>query len=183
MRRRNVRMRCTTDDPSLARARQGRRPVHRPSVAVSRPRFPAPPRPETTPMSPWMFGRRHLIPVRARQLRSVGHLSYVLVDLSSRIAAVIDPPRDIDPCLEIANHYGARLRHVFLTKFHSDFECGHLDLIERAGATVYTGAWGHPDYEHLPLKDGDVLQFGNLSLRVCETPGHVLEGLALVASA
>jgi glyoxylase-like metal-dependent hydrolase (beta-lactamase superfamily II)/rhodanese-related sulfurtransferase len=133
-------------------------------------------------MNHWTFGRQNPIAVHALELRSVGHVSYVLVDTLSRTAAVIDPPRDVDPLLELANHYGARVRHVFLTKFHSDFETGHLDLIARAGATVYTGAWGNPEYNHLPLKDGDVLQFGNTSLKVCETPGHVLEGLSLVAS-
>ncbi len=133
-------------------------------------------------MNFWTFGKRNPVHVHALELRSVAHVSYVLVDPSSRTAAVIDPPPDVDPCLEIANRWGARVRHVFLTKFHSDFETGHQALVERSGATLYTGAWGHPEYDHLPLKDGDILQFGNTSLSVLETPGHVLEGMTLVAS-
>lgn len=178
----------TTDERGNREARQGRRPAHRASgvipllrSAAPIPSAPASPAMENS-MNTWTFGKSSPVRVSAVELKSVGHVGYVLIDTASKTAAVIDPPPDVDPCIEEALRYGARIRHIFLTQFHNDFEAGHQELVARTGAVLYTGAWGRPDYDHLPLKDGDVLQFGNTSLRILETPGHTLEGLTLVAS-
>ena len=110
----------------------------------------------------------------------LAHLSYLIVDQVSRTGVVIDPYRDPDIYLEDAWRFNVPIRHVFLTKLHSDFEAGHLLLRDRTGAAVYLGAWARPDYAFTPVKDGDVLEFAHLRLKVLETPGHVLEALSLV---
>jgi len=127
------------------------------------------------------YGKASPVLVSNFDLRSVAHRSWLIVDVASRTAAVIDPQPDVAPYLEVAAREGARIRHVFLTKLHPDFECGHRELMERTGAVVYTGAWARPDYEHLPVKDGDALHFGATGLKVLETPGHALEGISIVA--
>lgn len=126
-------------------------------------------------------GKASPVLVTGFNLASVAHRSWLIIDVASRTAAVIDPQPRVEPYLEAAARENARIRHVFLTKLHTDFECGHRELQERTGAVVYTGAWARPDYDHLPVKDGDALHFGATSLKVLETPGHTLEGISIVA--
>lgn len=110
----------------------------------------------------------------------LAHLSYLLVDPISRTAIVVDPIGDADLYLRDAWQLGAPIRHVFLTQLHPDFEAGHLALRDRAGASVYLGAWARPDYDFTPVKDGDVLEFGRLRLQILELPGRTLEGIGLL---
>ena len=111
----------------------------------------------------------------------IAHNSYLLADPQTGTAVVIDPYRSIDPYLEAAQWMSARIRHVFLTQQHDDFQGGHRALQERTGAMIYAGAWTRPPFDFLPVKNGDVLEFGQLRLMILETPGHRLEGIALLA--
>lgn len=128
------------------------------------------------------YGSTSPIRVTRLDLASVGHRSYLIVDLASRVAAVVDPQPDVAPYLELAARDGAEIRHVFLTRLHPDFECGHRSLLAKTGAVIYTGAWANPGFPHLPVKNDDTLHFGATVLRILETPGHTLEGISIVAS-
>ena len=44
---------------------------------------------------------------------------------------------------------------MFLTHFHADFVAGHLELRERAGATIHLGARAEAEYAFTPMADGD----------------------------
>jgi glyoxylase-like metal-dependent hydrolase (beta-lactamase superfamily II) len=54
-------------------------------------------------------------------------------------AAVIDPLRDIDAYLELANQRKTRIKYIFETHFHADFVSGHLDLAQATGAPIVYG--------------------------------------------
>src|SRR5712691_4549053 len=73
-------------------------------------------------------------------LNCLAHASYLIGDEQTHIAAVVDPQRDIDQYLAFAEAHGLRIQHVFLTHLHADFIAGHLELRDRAGATIYLGA-------------------------------------------
>ena len=90
-------------------------------------------------------------------------------------AAVIDPLRDIDAYLELANKRKAKIKYIFETHFHADFVSGHLDLATATGATI---VYGPDTVTKLPVhvaKDGETFSIGNISLEVLHTPGHTLE--------
>ena len=113
-------------------------------------------------------------------LGCLAHASYLIADEDSRTAAVVDPQRDIDVYLTDAAAHGVAIRHVFLTHFHADFIAGHLELRNRAGAHIYLGSRAKAEYAFTPLADGAVLEFGDVRLRVLETPGHSPESISLV---
>lgn len=120
--------------------------------------------------------------LRQYRHRAIAHASYLLIDVESGTAVVMDPVRDVDPYLEDALAFGARIKHVFLTQLHDDFTTGHAELRDRALATVYAGAWSHTNAPFMLLKDGDAFEFGRLRLRIAEVPGRRLESLMLLAS-
>lgn len=113
-------------------------------------------------------------------LGCLSHASYLIGDEENRIAAVVDPQRDVDQYLEDARRQGLQIQYVFLTHFHADFVAGHLELRERAGAGLYLGARAQADYAFTPLQDGDVLELGQVRLKILETPGHTPEGISIL---
>jgi hydroxyacylglutathione hydrolase len=113
-------------------------------------------------------------------LNCLAHASYLIGDEETRTAAVVDPRRDIEPYLEEAKRHGLRIRHVFLTHFHADFIAGHLELQDRAGATIYLGARARAEYGFTPMSEGDTVEFGRVRLQVLETPGHTAESISIL---
>src|SRR6185503_9332290 len=113
-------------------------------------------------------------------LNCLAHASYLIGDLSSGTALVIDPQRDIDGYVADASSYGLQIRHVFLTHFHADFLAGHLELRNRTGARIHLGAKAQAEFAFTPMADGDSLDFGRVRLTVLETPGHTVESISIL---
>ena len=113
-------------------------------------------------------------------LNCLAHASYLIGDEETGVAAVVDPQRDIAQYLAFAAEHRLRIKHVFLTHLHADFVAGHLELRDRAAATIYLGAKARAEYRFTPLADGDVVEFGNVRLKSLETPGHTPESISIV---
>jgi glyoxylase-like metal-dependent hydrolase (beta-lactamase superfamily II)/rhodanese-related sulfurtransferase len=90
-------------------------------------------------------------------------------------AVIIDPLRDIDVYLEMANERNATIKYIFETHFHADFVSGHIDLSKQTNAPIVFGPGAKTNYEIYNAKDGENLKIGNCSIEVIHTPGHTLE--------
>lgn len=113
-------------------------------------------------------------------LSCLAHASYMIADERTGVAAIIDPQRDIQQYVDDAEAVGWKIQYVFLTHFHADFLAGHIELREKTGAHIYLGARAEAEYEFNAVKDGDVLEFGDVRISVMETPGHTPEGISLL---
>ena len=69
-------------------------------------------------------------------LGCLAHASYLIADEETKVAAVVDPQRDIDQYLEDAEKHGFQIKYVFLTHFHADFVAGHIELRDKASGIV-----------------------------------------------
>jgi hydroxyacylglutathione hydrolase len=105
-------------------------------------------------------------------LNGLGHQSYIIFDESDRLAAVVDPRRDIGIYLQAADAAEARIAYVFETHVHNDYITGALELRERTGATIVNAASAGLAYEHQGVRDGDRVQVGALTFVALATPGH-----------
>jgi glyoxylase-like metal-dependent hydrolase (beta-lactamase superfamily II)/rhodanese-related sulfurtransferase len=90
-------------------------------------------------------------------------------------AAIIDPLRDIDQYLQLANERKASIKYIFETHFHADFVSGHIDLAKATGATIIYGPKTEAGFDVHVAKDGEQFSIGNLTVEVLHTPGHTLE--------
>ncbi len=113
-------------------------------------------------------------------LGCLAHGSYMIADEQTKVAAVIDPQRDIEQYLADAAEHGFQIKYVFLTHFHADFVAGHIELRDKAGAKIYLGERAQAEYDFTPVKDGDVVEFGSVRLSILETPGHTPEGISIL---
>lgn len=113
-------------------------------------------------------------------LGCLAHASYMLA--SAGEAVVVDPQRDVDQYIKAAADHGVTIRHILETHLHADFVSGHKELAARTGAKIYMGAQAGATFPHVPVSEGFELNFGNVSIRVLETPGHTSESICLVVT-
>jgi glyoxylase-like metal-dependent hydrolase (beta-lactamase superfamily II) len=114
-------------------------------------------------------------------LGCLAHASYFIADEHSRVAAVVDPQRDVGRYLEAADKSGCRIEHVFLTHLHADFLAGHLELRDRTGAAIHLGSRAEAEYDFMAHADGSSVELGpEVRITVMETPGHSPESISLL---
>jgi len=111
-------------------------------------------------------------------VEGIGHYSYLLGSDETEEAAVVDPDRDIDRYLDLARTNQLRIAHIFETHLHNDYVSGARALAERTGAKVYASAGARLGFDHVPLKERDAVDIGELRFIALETPGHTPEHVA-----
>ncbi|SFF02862.1 MBL fold metallo-hydrolase [Spirosoma endophyticum] len=116
--------------------------------------------------------------------QTLAQASYLIGCQKTGESIVIDPKRDVDTYLELANQHGLRITHITETHIHADFLAGSRELAAITGATLYLSNEGGPDWQyeftHVGLRHGDVFGVGNLNLKVLHTPGHTPESLSFL---
>ncbi len=109
----------------------------------------------------------------------IAHLSYILGDGSE--AVVIDPRRDCEVYINIADREGTRITRIFETHRNEDYVVGSQDLAHRTGATIHHGKGLDFSYGE-DVSEGDSFELGDLRLTILETPGHTLESISIVVT-
>jgi len=92
-------------------------------------------------------------------------------------AAIIDPLRETQPYLTLAQKHGVKIKYILETHFHADFVSGHVDLARKTGAQIVFGPGAQTNYESVSASDGQEFKIGKLTLKVLHTPGHTPESV------
>ncbi len=102
-------------------------------------------------------------------------------------AIVIDPQRDVDRYIKLAEQHGLGIVAAAETHIHADFVSGVRELAHRVGATAFLSGEGGPDWTYdwanepgttcRVLRDGDTFSIGAIEFRAIHTPGHTPEHL------
>ncbi|MFB1298463.1 rhodanese-like domain-containing protein [Mycobacterium sp. pW049] len=100
----------------------------------------------------------------------LGDRSYLIAHHG--IAVVVDPQRDIDRVLALAEKSQVRITHVLETHLHNDYVTGGLELSRTVGADYAVPAGDDVDYDRRAVTDGDIIDAGPIRLEVLYTPGH-----------
>ena len=90
-------------------------------------------------------------------------------------SAIVDPLRDIDAYLQMAQERNTTIKYIFETHFHADFVSGHIELAKATGATIIYGPQTETNFPVHVSKDGEIFLLGNIFISVLHTPGHTLE--------
>lgn len=123
-----------------------------------------------------------MLHLRQFYLGCLSHASYLVGDTSTGRAVVVDPQRDIQQYLDDAAAHGLAIEAVIETHFHADFLSGHLELAAATGASIVfgAGAAGRAQFPITTVRDGDVMDLGEVRLEFLETPGHTPESICIV---
>ena len=99
--------------------------------------------------------------------------TYVLFDLDSRDALIIDPvDEQIERDLSLLRERGLKLAWTVETHAHADHITSAGQLAEHAGARTAAPEGCGITTAAVQLKDGDTLAFGGERIKALHTPGH-----------
>jgi hydroxyacylglutathione hydrolase len=113
-------------------------------------------------------------------LDCLSHASYLVGDETTGRAVVIDPQRDVSEYLADAKELGLIIDLVIETHFHADFLSGHLELAKATGAKIVYSSVAEPEFDFMPVDDGEQYSLGDVTLEFRHTPGHTPESLSIV---
>ena len=119
------------------------------------------------------------------QFEIPGLAQYSYVIASQGCAVVIDPMRDIERYTEYAATHSLTLTHILETHIHADFASGAPALAAATGAELALSAHDEGQlYQyampHRPLRSGDRIDVGRLTIEALHTPGHTPEHLSFL---
>lgn len=116
--------------------------------------------------------------------KSLAQASYVIGCQAGGVAAVIDPKRDVDTYLQIAQANNLKITHILETHIHADFLSGSRELAALTGAEMFLSDEGDENWKysfpHQKIRHGDNIKLGNLNFEVIHTPGHTPEHVSFL---
>ena len=96
--------------------------------------------------------------------------------------AVVDPLGDIARYLSAADATGMRIHYVIDTHLHADHISSGGALARAAGAEYVLFADAKVAFPFRGVRDGEVLELGNVLITVLHTPGHTPEHISLLVT-
>lgn len=89
--------------------------------------------------------------------------------------AIIDPLREVQPYIDMADENNAKIKYIFETHFHADFVSGHITLSRKTDAPIIYGPNAAPDFDCIVAEDNQEFELGDVIIKVLHTPGHTME--------
>lgn len=117
--------------------------------------------------------------------KGLSQFSYFIGCEKTKIAAVIDPRRDVDIYEEFARENKMEIGFVFETHIHADYASGAKELANRTGARLMLSAYDDGEkyeysFAHEELRDGDIIELETVRFKVLHTPGHTPEHISFL---
>lgn len=109
-------------------------------------------------------------------------ISYLFGCGGQAIGAVVDPVGDIQPYIDAAEAAGMAISYVIDTHLHADHLSAGRALADAVGAPYVLFAEVPAAGPFKGVRDGDVLQLGNVAVEVLHTPGHTPEHICLLVT-
>jgi glyoxylase-like metal-dependent hydrolase (beta-lactamase superfamily II) len=132
---------------------------------------------------PWGSTARCVLAPNPGPMTLDGTNTWVLASPGASMGVVVDPGPDdeghLAAVLDAARQVDVRVGLVLLTHSHPDHAAGARRFAELAHAPVRAL---DPAFRHGPegLADGDVIELGELEIRVVGTPGHTSDSLSFL---
>jgi hydroxyacylglutathione hydrolase len=118
---------------------------------------------------------------RIHQLKvgNMANFTYVVADVQSRLAAIIDPSWDLQEIFQLLDEKNLKAKHIINTHSHFDHVLGNDEVARVTGATIiqHTNSQLRKD---ISVEESDVISIGSVRLRVLHTPGHSEDSICLV---
>jgi hydroxyacylglutathione hydrolase len=109
----------------------------------------------------------------------MANFTYIVADVDSRDAAIIDPSWDLDDVFHALKKNGWKAKYIINTHTHFDHVLGNEQVAELTGAKIIQ----HENsklQKDIAVKDGDIIKVGNIQMKVMHTPGHSNDSVCLI---
>jgi hydroxyacylglutathione hydrolase len=114
--------------------------------------------------------------------------SYLVGCAATGEAMIVDPNRDIQQYIDLAEREGLNITKITETHIHADYVSGARELAAATGATLYLSKEGTDEWQYgfaqesnaELIGEGDTIWVGNIKVDVWHTPGHTPEHLSFL---
>ena len=93
-----------------------------------------------------------------------------------------DPIDDPEPYIRLAEQHNLKIRYVIDTHLHADHVSGGRRLAEISGAEYVLHESADTQFAFRRVRDGEMLDLGNVRIQVLHTPGHTPEHISLLVT-
>lgn len=109
-------------------------------------------------------------------------ISYMFGCGGKNTVAVVDPVADVDIYLEAAKAANVNINYVIDTHVHADHISTGRALADAAGAEYVMSERADLNLPFTPVRDGDEIPLGNVTVKILATPGHTPEHITLLVT-
>ncbi len=136
--------------------------------------------------------------VKQFEVGNFGVFCYLIGDEKTGEGLFIDPADEAERLLSEAKSYGLnKIKYIVNTHAHVDHVMGNREMVRRTGAKIVIHEKDAKFLTRMPqdllmmfradpspsadilVKDGDIIEVGNVRLQVIHTPGHSPGGISL----
>jgi len=135
--------------------------------------------------------------VKQYEVGNFAVFSYLVGDEEAKEGLFIDPADETDRLLSEAKSFGLKIKYILNTHSHVDHVMGNAEMVKKTGAKIIiheeeaeylvrTPSYLLEMFNATPspaagilVKEGDVIQVGQIGLKVIHTPGHSPGGISL----
>jgi glyoxylase-like metal-dependent hydrolase (beta-lactamase superfamily II) len=121
--------------------------------------------------------------IKQLEIGYMDNFCYIVGCEKTRKALVIDPGRDVDLIVSVAEKQGLEIETIVNTHTHGDHTAGNAELKSLTGSKIIIHALDAAGYHtaDVLLKDEKTLQLGEITFDIIHTPGHTPGGICLYA--
>jgi hydroxyacylglutathione hydrolase len=115
-----------------------------------------------------------------RQVQQHGdNFSYIITDATTQEAAVVDSSFNAGEIARILKAENLNLQYIINTHSHSDHTAGNAELRSMFNAKIVAHKLSKISAD-VKVDDGDIIQIGNIPVKVIYTPGHTSDSISLL---
>ena len=113
-------------------------------------------------------------------LPSLGHASYLVGDEKTGHALILDAQRNVSDYYATARQQGLRIGYAIDTHGHNDYLSGITEVAARSDVELLGFHEARLGYDHRSVKDGELIEIGDVAFEILHTPGHTPEHVSLL---
>jgi len=107
------------------------------------------------------------------------NFSYVIADVASGDAVVVDPSFNVDAILLVLKDKNFNLKYIINTHGHPDHTAGNQELKSAFHSKIVAHKLSHVSQD-INVVDGDIIRLGTVTVKVIHTPGHTPDSICLL---
>jgi len=107
------------------------------------------------------------------------NFSYIIADVASGEAGVVDPSFNIDAIVLILKDQNFNLKYIINTHGHLDHTAGNEELKSAFHSKIVAHKLSHVNQD-ISVVDGDIIRLGTVAIKIIHTPGHTPDGICLL---
>ena len=89
---------------------------------------------------------------------------------------------DVQWYINQAEEKGVEINYIIDTHIHADHYSGARKLVELTGAQYLLHEASEPEFEFTHIKDQQIINAGNVGVRILHTPGHTMDSICLLVT-